>query len=461
MTDSVAAIYNREDYPSMSHPTGHPSIMAASAIFGGLRTTQVPTSRILEIGCASGHHILPIAAAFPDASITAVDLSNHAIEKAQSIAQSAKITNAQFLCADIKNWRPSAHQYDYIIAHGFFSWVDDEAKSALLDICQHALTPNGVAMISYNTQPGWALRQPLREMTNALRHMPACKNSSILALDLIESAMEGTDTDYGKYLISLIKDAKAKGEQQLKFDDLGPINDPCYFSQFVQWCQAAGLKYVSESDIALSNPAMLPEGAKSLLPNLRNDPLLQQQLADFFTGRTFRTSLICRADANLWQPTWEEVAEFSIELLMPIPATGNPITDRIAEVIHQEQPDCVPMRELLADIQTCEPEQAVTVILQLAQLGILRLRSIPYRSLQSMPEHPRLSLLNEHYLKAGLSIVDAMHNPCKIAPSDRKVLLNCNGINSFDDIMRQCADEKQVQSAHALLQFMNDRGLLC
>ena len=78
-----------------------------------------------------------------------------------------------------------------------------------------------------------------------------------------------------------------------------------------------------------------------------------------------------------------------------------------------------------------------------------------------MPEHPRLSLLNEHYLKAGLSIVDALHNPCKIAPSDRKVLLNCNGINSFDDIMRQCAEEKQVQSAHALLQFMNDRGLLC
>jgi hypothetical protein len=146
---------------------------------------------------------------------------------------------------------------------------------------------------------------------------------------------------------------------------------------------------------------------------------------------------------------------------MPIPATGNPITDRIAEVIHQVQPDCVPIRELLADIQTCDPEQAVTVILQLAQLGILRLRSIPYRSLKSMPEHPRLSLLNEHYLKAELSIVDALHNPCKIAPADRKVLLYCNGINSFEDIMRQCNDEKQVQSTHELLQFMNDRGLLC
>lgn len=460
MNDSVSEIYNQDEYPAMSHPTGHPSVIAASSIFGGLRTAPVQHARVLEIGCSSGHHILPMAAAFPQASFTAIDLSENAIAKAKELARQAGIHNVNFLCVDILQWQPSPEQYDYIIAHGFFSWVADDAKAALLQLCANALTKQGVAMISYNTQPGWSLRQPLREMTQTLRNLPACKGSAMTALDLIENAMEGTDTDYGMYLLSLVRDAKAKGEQQLKFDDLGPINDPCYFSQFIQWCDAAGLKYVSESDIALSNPAMLPEGAKSLLPNLRSDPMMQQQLADFFTGRTFRTSLVCKKEALLQQPDWEEVSQFSIELLLPIPETGNAITDQIGRVINEAQPDCLPIRQLLSRIDSCGPEQAVTVMLQLAQLGLLRLRSVGHSYSREIPERPQLSPLNLIHLREGKPIVDAMHNPCKLSKNDLELLAYCDGQHSFDAIMRKCKSEKQVEAAHALLQHMLDRGLL-
>jgi cyclopropane fatty-acyl-phospholipid synthase-like methyltransferase len=151
----------------------------------------VGKARILEIGCSSGHHILPIAAAFPDASFTAIDISTSAIQQARALADRTGIRNVRFHHADILSWRNEAEPFDYIIAHGFFSWVADEAKTALLRLCHDSLGENGVAMISYNTLPGWSLRMPLRDITQTLRRLPACHDSSMAALDLLGSAMRG------------------------------------------------------------------------------------------------------------------------------------------------------------------------------------------------------------------------------------------------------------------------------
>ena len=59
---------------------------------------------------------------------------------------------------------PAMGEFDYIIAHGVYSWVPDGVRDRLLAVCRERLTPQGVACISYNALPGRHVRMMLREM---------------------------------------------------------------------------------------------------------------------------------------------------------------------------------------------------------------------------------------------------------------------------------------------------------
>ena len=65
-----------------------------------------------------------------------------------------------------------AEPFDYIIAHGVYSWVPDPVRDRILAICSESLSPNGVAYVSYNTYPGGHIRDMVREMM--LFHVRAC-----------------------------------------------------------------------------------------------------------------------------------------------------------------------------------------------------------------------------------------------------------------------------------------------
>ncbi len=448
-----------DSYPAMSHPPGHPSVIAATALLGGLRLAPVETMRILEIGCSTGHHILPIAAAFPEASITAIDLDAAAIAEAKRLADLAQITNISFVCADLTKWQAPPESFDLIIAHGVFSWVNDTAKSSLLRLCQHSLKQNGAAMISYNTQPGWALRQPLREMTLTLQQLDLAQGSADKALQWIESALDSSEDPYAHYLLETVRDTRAKGEQQLKFDDLAAVNDPCYFSQFFHWCDQAGLAYVGEADSTLSQTSLLSTAAKTQLQALAGSPLLLEQMTDFLTGRTFRCSVICRKDAARSAATIEELATLCIETLVPLPSTGNNTTDAFVHAISASEPSCLSVNDLLQKAPHLSHRDALTITMQLLQLGMIRLRSMPVIIAEEMPASLRLSALNLDHIAHDKPIVDAFHRPCVLSPSDRVFLRPCDGSIGFDHLMKGCRGSEQVEALHALLAHLHQRGL--
>ena len=55
-------------------------------------------------------------------------------------------------------------EFDYIIAHGVYSWIPPNARDHLLRVCKENLSPNGVAYVSYNVYPGWHMRGMIRDM---------------------------------------------------------------------------------------------------------------------------------------------------------------------------------------------------------------------------------------------------------------------------------------------------------
>jgi hypothetical protein len=55
-------------------------------------------------------------------------------------------------------------EFDYIIAHGVYSWTPTDVRDKLLSIARAHLSAQGVAFVSYNTYPGGYVRKMLREM---------------------------------------------------------------------------------------------------------------------------------------------------------------------------------------------------------------------------------------------------------------------------------------------------------
>ena len=165
MSDPVHELYQSHAYPAMSHPSTDPAVTSVCAELAGLEITPPSGAAILEIGCATGHNLLPLAARWPDSRFTGIDFSKAAIDEARETARLTGLTNVDFIEADLQDFDPGdAIRYDHIIAHGVYSWVPETVRQSLLDFCAAKLSLQGVAYISYNTLPGWSLRKSIVDL---------------------------------------------------------------------------------------------------------------------------------------------------------------------------------------------------------------------------------------------------------------------------------------------------------
>src|SRR5216684_1854115 len=107
---------------------------------------------------------LPTAELYPQGRFIGIDLSERQIAAGQQAVTAVGLTNLELRQASILDVDASWGQFDYVIAHGVFSWVPEPVQDKILSICHTNLQPNGIAYISYNTLPGWHMRGMIRDM---------------------------------------------------------------------------------------------------------------------------------------------------------------------------------------------------------------------------------------------------------------------------------------------------------
>src|SRR5438034_569650 len=156
--------YDQIPYPSRAFPATHPDRLYTVARLSGMNPTPVERCRVLEIGCAAGGNLMPMAETLPQSTFVGLDFSTRQIATGNEIVSALGLKNIQLLHKDIMDVGPELGSFDYIIAHGVYSWVPERVRDRLLDICDKRLVPNGVAYISYNVYPGWALRRSIRDL---------------------------------------------------------------------------------------------------------------------------------------------------------------------------------------------------------------------------------------------------------------------------------------------------------
>ena len=304
--DMQQTIYKELGYKSYPFPFTTPAYLEAYGTLVGLNTPPAKTARVLELGATYGGNIISQAVHNPEATFVGIELSQDQVEKGNKIISDAKLDNVSLIQGDIMNFDETLGTFDYIIAHGFYSWISDEMKDKLLDIISHHLADNGIAYVSYNTYPGWHTMEEVRQlMLFANRgHDELTHKEKVLRGKTVGSLVGSQILNYDNLkernskFLGALRSVMQKDDYYVGHDHLEPHNDPCYFYQFNDHLKAHNLTYVCDADLTLSMVRTyddsIADKLEKLAPNSQAD---QEQYLDFMLDTTFRKSIICKASA--------------------------------------------------------------------------------------------------------------------------------------------------------------------
>ena len=323
--NQLRADYDANPYTSNSFPQSAPGQLAAIAHLFGLDTPAVSTSRVLEIGCAAGGNLIPFAAAQPRAQVVGIDLSQVQIDDGRAIAQELGLDNLQLIVGDIATMDLAAlGTFDFVIAHGVYSWVPQNVQEALLAAIRTCLAPDGVAYVSYNVYPGWKSKEVLRDAMLLASGASTTPDDKIRdARGMLDFLKEVAPPD--GVMARVIAETKASsegfGDSYLLHDELETFNSPCYFYEMVGRAGAHGLTYLAEARPETMLPAHYgPKVAEYVTAKSSGTQVLVDQYLDFVTNRMFRESLLVhteRAPQIRYEPDFARYRSFHFAAWLP------------------------------------------------------------------------------------------------------------------------------------------------
>lgn len=299
---TVASPYDEMPYAKTPFAQSHPDRLAVLGTLFGMAPTPVERCKVLELGCAQGGNLLPMACAFPGSRFLGIELSKRQVTEGSAVIKTLRIKNADIRQVDLAEVTKKLGIFDYIIAHGVFSWVPSPVQEKLLKICRDNLAPNGIAYISFNAFPGWHFRRMIRDMMlYHVRGLSEPKEQVAQARGLLDFLADSVpqDNTYGRLLKDEAELLRKQADSYLFHDHLEEANEPLYFHEFVSRAERHKLQYLAEADISTMMVGHFPARVVETLRRISNDVVRTEQYLDFLRNRSFRQTLLCRKEVAL------------------------------------------------------------------------------------------------------------------------------------------------------------------
>ena len=466
--------YDLFPYESIAFPETHPANLAVLGRLFGLQSVALEHCRVLELGCASGGNLIPMAWHLPHAKFLGIDLSRPQVENGQTLISELGLSHVELRQGDILALDEGLGEFDFVIAHGVYSWVPPAVREHLLSLVPRLLAPEGLFYVSYNALPGWRMRGMLRDIL-----LYACREANTpterldaarAALERIESATAGLDALSARYLTEEIKNLRDAHPSYLFFEYLAEYNQAFLFSEFAADSERHGLRYICDTDLRTLFPSTYGEKVEGTLSDIEDGFELEQWL-DFVTNRNFRQSLLCRGDAAID----DEIdldrfaalsfgADLRISKKPDLKRTRNatfvnalgeqltvshPLTKALLSQLMSRYPDCVPLDELMPEAARLVAEagggrSATEVGECLAELFSLfahrgvSARPGPLRLKRAAMEKPRASRLAAAQARAGAQRIATIHHGnLDLDTFAASLLLYLDGTHSAEQVARQ------------------------
>ena len=448
---ATASAYDAVPYPGHPFAQTHPDRLATLATLFGLEPPLLEHCRVLELGCGDGGNLVPMALGLPAAHFVGVDAAAGAIARGRTLVDALALPNVELLAEPLERFEPAGGGFDYVIAHGVYSWVDAPVRDRLLALCRQALSEQGMVYVSYNALPGGRLREALRDML--VFHAGAIQQPDervAQARALLGLLIEGWSErhEFGAVMRRQAEQLFERGDETLFHDELARVNESVYFHEFAAHAGRHGLQYLAEADFFEIQIGTLPERVAEELLGI-DDVVAREQYLDFLKGRMFRQTLLCRAELVLDRtPRPGLIADMAVS--SPVRARGEPGPDgrttfegpsgstlttdhpgviAALERIGQCWPAAVWVRELLPDDPSQADAEALLDALLRAYAGnLVQLHVRPPEFATSARERPQASPLARHQAGAGELATNLRHTTVRLEDQlGRRLLMLLDG----------------------------------
>lgn len=341
MSSAERSRYDEIPYDSRPRYATHPDCLATLATLLGMSPAPVERCRVLELGCATGGNLLPLAEAFPESRFVGIDLSERQIETGRQVVQALGLKNLQLERRSILEVDASYGEFDYLLAHGVYSWVPEEVREKLLAICRANLATQGVAYISYNTYPGWYLRAGVRDLmrfhVRGLKEPVEMVQQSRAIVDFVLKQSAHPDSTWAKVLHDEAELIRPEGDYYVLHEHLETESHPVYFLQFLEHARRHGLQFLGEA-MHHTNLSTFSASAQETLQRIAGDLLELEQYVDFLKNRSFRRTLLVHQEVPLNRKQGPEVVEklLVVGLVKPVSAHPEIHSNKIEEFVNED-----------------------------------------------------------------------------------------------------------------------------
>jgi SAM-dependent methyltransferase len=294
--------YDERPYTEHAYAETHPGRIAAVGRLSGWKAPSVEHARVLELGCARGGNLLPMAAGLPHATFVGVDRSARQIADARAVAAGAGLENATFVEATFEALELEG-AFDYVVCHGVLSWIPANERGALLARIARCLAPGGIAHVSFNVLPGWYERMAARDWLRFAASSPdRAAVGPLESLAWLRAQVSPAQAVYGRSLEAVERRLDETDPAYARHEYLAGEHHPLSVREFLTEASAVGLAYLGDAIPATTAVELLGDEARRRA--LALDTTGRQQLVDFVRCTAFRHALLVRADdarSRSWQ----------------------------------------------------------------------------------------------------------------------------------------------------------------
>src|SRR5262249_43524222 len=150
---------------------------------------------------------------------------------------------------DIMDVDAAFGQFDYIIAHGVYSWVPPDVRAKMLTIFKQNLAPQGICYVSYNAHPFSHMRDMVRDMMRYhTRHITGMKEKVGQARAIVKFLSDGSSSTsvHGAVMRDQCKRVLQAPDELLFHDDLDQGARAFLLHEVVEDAERHGLQYLSD-----------------------------------------------------------------------------------------------------------------------------------------------------------------------------------------------------------------------